>query len=445
MPVWIGGRHWQFDWWLKNFGPLELYEGVSVPTMSTLTESAIPDGNHGIGPVLLVSPWYRPSIGGIVECVDILRKYLGDAGVETSVLVVEEQSTGFRLQPNPYAENIWNLQIPSYFFYSRGFKAPLAMIRRAPATIWRVFGFLRSKRVRTVILNYPSGYSWVFLLARYLLGIRLIATYLGNDITKYKDQIPAMQWLTRRLLRNSDAVTVCSRHMLDIAQSLFPNQKLSIRLLPNCVDIHHFVPPPSSFRRSDTRPTIVHVSIFAPKKRTLDIIEAFAIADLSPETRLVMVGEGVDLPAAKELAQRRGIDHRVEFVGGQKNVRAFLWEADLFVLASEDEGAPLVLVEAMACGVPWVSTPWGVAAELPPGECGITVPCRSPKDLAAALSELMKDSDRRKSMSERARLRAELELSAEAHLTRYLRLIEEVETRKFRPQDSVQGPPVRKS
>ena len=399
--------------------------------MSTLTDSGIPNGNSGIGPVLLVSPWYRPSIGGIVECVDTLRKYLVDAGVKTSVLVVEEQSTGFRLQPNPYAENVFELQIPSYFFYSRGFKAPLAMIRRAPATIWRVFRFLRSKRVRTVILNYPSGYSWVFLLARYLLGVRLISSYLGNDITKYKDQVPAMQWLTRRLLSNSDAVTVCGRHMFDMAQDLLPNHSLPIRLLPNCVDIHHFVPPPSNFQRNNTRPTLVHVSIFAPKKRTLDIIEAFAIADLHPETRLIMVGEGSDLPAAKELARRLGIEHRVEFVGGQKDVRAFLWQADLFVLASEDEGAPLVLVEAMACGVPWVSTRWGVAAELPPGECGLAVKSRTPKELAAALSELMKDPERRALMGKQARLRAQVELSGEAHLKRYLQLVEEVEAGKF--------------
>ena len=392
-------------------------------------------GPREVGPVLLVSPWYRPSIGGVVECVEILRQILADSGVETSLLVVEEKTTSFRLQVDPNVPSVWSLQIPSYFFYSAGLMALLAMLRRAPASIWRVFQFIRSRKVRTLILNYPSGYSWVFLLARFFLPIKLVLAYLGNDLTKYDQQLPPMRWLTRQLLRHADGITVCGEHMLDLAQKLVPDRNLPMRLLPNCVDVHHFVPPPPDFHRSDERPTILHVSILAPKKRALDIVHAFAISRLPAGTRLVMVGEGVDLSAAKELAMSLGVKDKIDFVGGQKDVRPFFWAADLFVLASEDEGAPLVLVEAMACGVPWVSTPWGVARTLPRGECGLAVPLRSPKDLAAAMSELMEDPQRRILMGKRARLIAQTELSAEAHLERYLKLIHEVETGEFLKSD----------
>jgi glycosyltransferase involved in cell wall biosynthesis len=401
--------------------------GVPVPATLDGSVSRRAGEKEQVGPVLLVTPWYRPSVGGIVESVDMLHRLLTEAGVETLVLVVEEEGIGFRLRSHPSAENVWQLQIPSYPFYSRSLKAFPAMLRRAAGVILQLRRLLKSNKIRTVILNYPSGYSWAFLLARYFWGVKLITAYLGNDITKYEEQVPAMKWLTRRLLSNSNAITVCGRHMVDMAQKLVPAIKLPMYLFPNCVDVHRFVPPGPDYRRKDTRPTILHVSIFAPKKRTLDIIEAFAIAGLPPQTRLVMVGDGHDLPAAKERARSLGLGERVEFVGKQSDVRPFFWEADLFVLASDDEGAPLVLVESMACGVPWVSTPWGVAAELPQEHCGITVPCRSPSALADALSQLMNDTEGRKAMGRRGREIAEQDLSGEAHRRRYIELIRAVE------------------
>jgi glycosyltransferase involved in cell wall biosynthesis len=422
----------------KDFCCVKLEEGIRILPAQGVSGAPTSSGTQGVGPVLLVSPWYRPSVGGVVECAEFLRRVLTEAGVETHLFVVEEKNDNFRLQRNPTVENVWHLQIPSYFFHTSNLKSLVAMFGRAPAVLWQVFCFVRSQNIRTMILNYPAGYSWVFLLVHYVLRINLIAAYLGNDITRYVDQLPAMKWLTRRVLRGSDAISVCGGHMIAITQGLFPHQPLPIHLLTNCIDVHHFEPPPPGFSRKVSRPTIVHISIFAPKKRTLDIIEAFALADLSQDTRLVMVGEGPDLPAAKELARRRNVEHRVEFVGGQKDVRPFMWEADLFVLASEDEGAPLALVEAMACGLPWVSPAWGAASILPSGDCGLTVPCRSPKDLAAALTELMADPERRSVMGKRARLRAETEFSGEAHLSRYLQLIEEVERHK--PLTAVASP-----
>ena len=124
-------------------------------------------------------------------------------------------------------------------------------------------------------------------------------------------------------------------------------------------------------------------------------------------------------PRAIEL----GLGQRVEFVGKQADVRPFLWQADLFILASEDEGAPLVLLEAMACGLPWVSTPWGVAATLPPGECGLVVPPRSPSVLAEAMAELVNDPKRCSEMGLRGRRRAETDFTVQRYLDAHLKLI----------------------
>jgi glycosyltransferase involved in cell wall biosynthesis len=234
-----------------------------------------------------------------------------------------------------------------------------------------------------------------------------------------------LRWLTRRVLLTADAITVCAKHLAEEAQRI-AGRELDIKLITNCVDIQYFLPAPEPAENRD-HATLVHISNFNPKKKTTDIVEAFALAQISDSSRLVMVGNGPDYEATRELAKSLGIADRVNFAGAQKDVRPFLKEADLFVLASDDEGAPLVLLEAMASGLPWVSTPWGAAAILPPGECGLVVPANSPKKLAAAITELINDPERRFSMAKRGRQRAESDFSETTYVEEHCRVIREVE------------------
>jgi glycosyltransferase involved in cell wall biosynthesis len=237
-----------------------------------------------------------------------------------------------------------------------------------------------------------------------------------------------LRWLIRHVLQSSDAIIVCADHLGTKAREISTNRTLNIHLIPNCVDSTHFVPPPPNYIRSDYRPTFVHVSNFATKKRTVDIIEAFGKQCIPSTARLIMVGDGPDRAAATDRARSLGISNRVEFIGAQSDIRPFLWEADAFVLASDDEGAPLALLEAMACGLPYVSTAWGPAATLPTGECGFVVPQRSPDALAAAITKLIKDPECRLAMGRRARYRAETDFREETYVERHLQLIRSIET-----------------
>ena len=84
-----------------------------------------------------------------------------------------------------------------------------------------------------------------------------------------------------------------------------------------------------------------------------------ALAQLDPPTRLVIVGEGEDRDRLEGLARSLGVADRVVFAGGQpsERVASYLAAADAFVFPTErDEGAPMVLVDAMAVGVPVVAS-----------------------------------------------------------------------------------------
>jgi len=163
----------------------------------------------------------------------------------------------------------------------------------------------------------------------------------------------------------------------------------------------------------------------------MDIVKAFAQPVIPRNSRLLMVGDGPDFEETKRCARELAVANRVEFVGSQTDVRPYLWQADVFVLASDDEGAPLALLEAMACGLPYVSTAWGAAAMLPPGECGLVVPPRAPEVLAAAMADMINDPERRHAMGARAQQRAEKDFGEESYLEAHLQLIQHLEQRDF--------------
>jgi len=117
-----------------------------------------------------------------------------------------------------------------------------------------------------------------------------------------------------------------------------------------------------------------------------------------PELKLTVVGDGPERKDFEQRAEALGIAERVDFVGyqSQSAVREKLSETDVFVLPSFAEGVPVVLMEAMAAGVPPVTTRIaGVAELIDDGTSGQLVPPGDGKSLASAIDELLRDPDKR--------------------------------------------------
>ncbi|WP_027715180.1 glycosyltransferase family 4 protein [Desulfuromonas sp. TF] len=380
-----------------------------------------------VAPVLIVTPWYKPTLGGVAEVADRLHRLLALKGVRTHLFVCDHTKSQKFIESVPGCEKAWYVKMPSYIFDNPSLKSALASIVRGISALRLLSRFVRENEIRTIILLFPGGYAWPFLVLRRFSPVRIIASYHGNDLTRYESFSPLLRWLNRKILLSSDAITVCAEHLAEHARKIATPHKLEIQLITNCVDTEFFTPSADYLEHRANPVTLIHVSNFNPKKRTKDIVRAFAMASIPAETRLVMVGTGPDHEAVRELSRSLGVADRIEFAGTKKDVRPFLWKADIFVLASDDEGAPLVLLEAMASCLPWISTPWGAAAILPPGECGLVVPPGSPEKLATAMEELVRDHERRQVMGMCGRSRAEADFSVNAYLERHCQLIRTVE------------------
>lgn len=155
-------------------------------------------------------------------------------------------------------------------------------------------------------------------------------------------------------------------------------------------DLYEQADEPVSHRWFDEEGTevVLGVGRLEPAKDFAGLVRAFArLADDRDAARLVILGEGTERSDLLGLADRLGVGDRVELPGYVDNPYKFMRAASVFALSSVREGLPTVLVEAMACGCPVVSTdcPNGPSEILADGEYGPLVPVGDPDALASAV------------------------------------------------------------
>jgi len=186
--------------------------------------------------------------------------------------------------------------------------------------------------------------------------------------------------------------------------------------------VHCGVEPDRYRPRTHTDPPrqVLFVGRLAAVKGLPMLLDAWAaLADEFPDTTLKLVGDGPDRAMLERRVRDRGLADRVVFTGyqSQAQVGAHLAETDLFVMASFAEGVPVVLMEALAAGVPAVATRIaGVGELVEDGVSGLLVPPGDGASLAEAMRTLLSDASMRQRFGAagRARVEAEFDVSREA-------------------------------
>jgi N-acetyl-alpha-D-glucosaminyl L-malate synthase BshA len=183
-----------------------------------------------------------------------------------------------------------------------------------------------------------------------------------------------------------------------------------IRVIHNFIDLRRFdvrpCPEAAALRQGNEK-VLVHVSNFRPVKRVPLLVQAFADLAATMDARLLLVGDGPDLPAAQSLARCLKVADRVHFLGSQDAIEKILPCADVFVLPSQYESFGLAALEAMACGVPVVATrAGGIPEVVEEGVTGELCPVDDRAGLVAALTRVLADPGRRRELARNARERA---------------------------------------
>lgn len=158
-------------------------------------------------------------------------------------------------------------------------------------------------------------------------------------------------------------------------------------------------------RSSRSKKTVITVGRLTAQKNQALLLEAFRLLVRSVEAELLILGEGELRGMLEAKAVELGIGERVKFLGYQPRPSEFLAQADLFVLSSDYEGLPTVIIEALYSGLPVVSTdcPHGPREILMSGEYGALVKVGDGEEFAAAMARELSGPERdRKRQRQRA-------------------------------------------
>ncbi len=210
------------------------------------------------------------------------------------------------------------------------------------------------------------------------------------------------------------AVICNSRMVRDEIRAHFGTPEAKLHVIYNGIDLEAFHPRLREAYRSTMRqklgipqhaPVHLHVGSGFERKGVFRLIEAFARAR-RPDAHLVIVGRDKAQTRAERLASSRGIASRVHFAGAQEDMGPWYGAADAFALASLYDPFPNAALEAMACGLPVITTPQcGTAELIEEGMNGYVVGALEVDALADRLARL--DVLAAQEMGRRARKRAE--------------------------------------
>jgi glycosyltransferase involved in cell wall biosynthesis len=298
-----------------------------------------------------------------------------------------------------------------------------------PNLVLRLANVLRTERP-DIAIAFTGLANFVLLLAHRMARTvtRIIITEHINPTQMYSSSEEPLGAVKRKMIRwlypSADQIIAVSRGVRDDLVGNFGLARSKITVIYDPVDLSRVrnlgaEPVEHPWFRS-VRPLIVSAGRMTKQKDFPNLIRAFAQARRSFPARLVLVGDGPERDRLRGLVRELGIAGDTAFVGYQANPYKYMAKAAMFVLSSRFEGFGLVLVEAMALGVPVVSTrcPSGPDEILRHGADGLLVPVGDHGRLASAMTSLLLRPELRRWFGDCGRARAQ-EFSAERIAGRY--------------------------
>jgi glycosyltransferase involved in cell wall biosynthesis len=287
----------------------------------------------------------------------------------------------------------------------------LAGARRLPA----LARLLRRERpeVFHAHMSSPVACKWALAAAAVarvpaVLGTVQVGEYEPPDHSAYR-QLRLLANRVGRYLAVSRAIAA------ELVERLgWPAEKIEV--VYNAVDAERVVATaPAGLREElgggEDRPLVLTPARLHAQKGHATLLEAAAQV---PDAVFVLAGDGPEREPLEALAQRLGVSDRVRFLGRREDVPDLLATCDVFALPSLYEGSSLAVLEAMAAGIPIVSSAIGGTDELiEDGRSGLLVPPGDDQALAAALRRALGEPELRAEMAARARERVEEGLTRE--------------------------------
>lgn len=283
-------------------------------------------------------------------------------------------------------------------------------VRHGVIFLW----LLLTKRPRVVYLPVAQNCLGFLRDCLFLIPARVWKTKLvvhlhaGGFSSFYQRSLPVMRMLIRFALAKTHRAIVLGSSLLDTFHGIFPTER--VRVIPNGTEDHHAADLQRTLNGHGH--TVIFLSTLMKEKGALDLLESLPlVAEHVPDVRVVFAGEWYRQSvkeAAHDTLRDLHLGSRVIFLGPvvapfkYKLLRA----ADVFVLPSYSEGQPIAILEAMAAGLPVVSTRVGCIPDtVIEGLNGFLLDPGDVHGLAEKITSLLVDPELRARMSDASRKR----------------------------------------
>jgi L-malate glycosyltransferase len=344
-----------------------------------------------------------PTFGGSGVLATELGKALAQKGHQVHFITYQQP-----VRLNGFIPNIFyhEVQVPTYpLFDYPPYETALAST---------MVDVIRNNNLDLLHVHYAIPHASAAYMAKKILEkegkkIPVITTLHGTDITlvgRDKTYAPVVTFS----INESDAVTAVSQNLRDETFKHFEITQ-EIEVIVNFVDVSRFQRKPIDAFKKVIAPNgervLLHASNFRKIKRVQDVVKIFAEVNKQVPAKLLFVGDGPERSTAEDLGRELGVQDEIRFVGKQEQMEDILAIADLFLLTSEYESFGLAALEAMAAGVPVISTNAGGLSEINvDGETGFMSNVGDIESMSRQALSILKDNTTLQQFKKRAALHA---------------------------------------
>jgi glycosyltransferase involved in cell wall biosynthesis len=364
-------------------------------------------------------------LGGGPRRVALIIGQLTEGGAERQLYELATRLPGHDIEPvifclseaaSPYGERLEALGLT---------------VHRLPRTrrfeLRRVWDLARRLRASSVDLVH----SYLFVANGYGHAACLLARqrlFLPSVRSLETDRPGILRMVDRMVLGRARLVLVNSPVYHRLLPERLGVDVAKLRLVPNGLDLARFssVPPPAG-AAARTR-VVGSISLFKKEKRIPFLLEtARLVREQRPDVRFRLVGDGPERQAALDVRKRLALEETVELPGASQDIPGELARFDIFILASEREGMPNAILEAMAAGRPVVaSRVVGITEVVQDGDTGLLFDPDDPRAAAGALLRLLADDGLARRLGERGRQVAQQQYSVEMMVERTVAVYREL-------------------
>src|SRR5690554_1155497 len=302
-----------------------------------------------------------PTFGGSGVVATELGLELAKKGNEIHFITYKQPVRLELLNPNIFYHEV---NVPEYpLFHYQPYELALSS---------KIVDMVKLHGIELLHVHYAIPHAYAGYMAKKMLEdegilIPMVTTLHGTDITLVGKH-PNYKTAVTFSINKSDVVTSVSENLKNETNEVF-NIRKEIKVIPNFIDFSD-----ETHRKErecerhilakDDEKIITHISNFRSVKRIPDVIDIFYKIQKQIPSKLLMVGDGPEKEKAEIQCEKLGISDKVIFFGNTHEINRILCSSDLFLLPSQTESFGLAALEAMALGVPVISSNSGGLPEV---------------------------------------------------------------------------------